>query len=284
MKTIIFLTLLGLTVAGWAPGCASWSCRRVASRCWEPSCGVLEYSRNIDYFVYWFKDPLPEMQAEIDANEAEIASLKAESAEQWAELSSELEEANKRQEFFENKTNAEISNLRTELADAKNELEKTQSELAETKNEVATLWSKLNAQNDDLQSYKAKNNARVSDLEELNEDLQSDVANLRAFVKKNARDNLRYLVLYPKGCSGRCVRGYKRWYGYWSTISVKLASAWRITYRHAPCWRRRSGLRRLFIRLCRPYGTVVYRRLLPYYNYIWGDKVCDSSFFVGASA
>lgn len=283
MKLALIFAILATAAIAGSPWCSSWSCKMVKRRCWEPACGVLDYSRNIDYFIYYYKDLTPSLQSQINDNSAQIAANAAKSDAQWSELESELAEANKRQEWFATKTNDEISNLKTELSDAKNSLEETQSQLAETKNEVATVWAKLNEQKDNAAAYEASNNKRVSDLEVLNEDLQSDVSNLRAFVKRNARDNLRYLVMYPNRCGSGCLGGYRRYYGYWSNISVRLASAWRLTYRAAPCWRRKSGMRRLFIRLCRPYGRVAYTNLLPYYDYIWGNKVCDSSFFVGSS-
>ena len=263
MKLFLLLIFSISSVTSW--GCRSLGCRTVTHRCWRPSCGMSGYLTNRDYFMYWWKPAVKVLRLSPSKWRNELSSVRAEFAEDINAMKREVAEMRADNEALAAETRTDFSNLRSELAgiqaDIQNIKEETQAALAGARS--------------DLMNF--RNLKRTKDLkwEELNQELRSDVDNLRTMLYNHKRDDLRSVVLWPSGCGSRCEGNYGVAYGIWVKLSHKLERTYSTEWSGYPCGKRRRVMRKSFLRWCQSYPEPVRVRLIGYYDYLVAGNACS---------
>ena len=263
MKLLIALLLAISSVTSW--GCHSWGCRTVTKRCWRPSCGFRSYLTNRDYFLYWWKPAVVSLKLVPSKWRSELAKAKAENAEDIAALQQEIDEVKADNEALAQSTNAEISSLKGELADAQAEIDAVRAEAADS----------VAAARQELIDYKVAQKKKQLKWEDLNSELRSDVESLRTMLYDHKRDDLRSVVLWPSGCGWRCADNYKYVYSIWSRLSTRLEKKYAVKWVHLPCNRRLRVMRRTFLNWCDAYPRRIRVKLVGYYDYLFAGRGCS---------
>ena len=263
MKLLIALLLAISSVTSW--GCHSWGCRTIKKRCWRPSCGLNSYLTNQDYFLYWWKPAVKVLKLVPSDWEKELAAAQAKNAAEMEALNTEIEEVRQNSIALATENKREIESVRSELADAQAEIRAVRAEAAQA---VADARSELN----EFKAQQKKKDLRWADL---NAELRTDVENLRTTLYDHKRDDLRSVVLWPRGCGYDCTYNYKTVYAVWTRLSARLVRTYNVRWAGFPCSRRLRVMRTHFNRWCAPYPEPVRVRLLGYYDYLVAGKACS---------
>lgn len=107
----------------------------------------------------------------------------------------------------------------------------------------------------------------------------SGVNRLGRFLGKYSDDRYRSQILFPSGCGNRCMDNYRSIYSAWHSSIYDLRRNHYYDIRDLSCSNRRVSMRGWFQDAVYKYESNLSRRLTDYYDYIYGDYVCDAHWF-----